>query len=66
MKPIAANIGILAGKDPVALDTACLDLLQQNSGKKLFAKGRPTLKHAEKIGLGTREYELITINKPSL
>lgn len=61
MKPITGNIGILAGKDPVALDTACLDLVQKNSGKKLFEKGRISLKHAEKIGLGTMSYELIEL-----
>lgn len=62
MKPIAKNIGIFAGKDPVALDTACLDLVQKSSGQKLFEKGRTTLRHAEKIGLGTMEYELIEVN----
>lgn len=36
MEPITSNIGILAGKDPVALDTACLNLVQKNSGEKLF------------------------------
>ncbi|NYB75614.1 DUF362 domain-containing protein [Sedimentibacter hydroxybenzoicus DSM 7310] len=59
MNPIAENIGILAGKDPVALDTACLDMVQQNESDMLFDKGRKTLKHAEKIGLGTMEYELV-------
>jgi uncharacterized protein len=59
MKPIADNIGVLAGKDPVALDTACLDLVQKSSGKKLFDKGRTSLEHAEKIGLGTMKYELV-------
>lgn len=63
MKPIVSNIGILAGKDPVALDTACLDLVQKNSGEKLFEKGRKSLQHAEKIGLGTMEYQLIEISK---
>lgn len=62
MKPITDNIGIVAGKDPVALDTACLDLVQKNSGEKLFENGRVSLRHAEKIGLGTMEYELIEIN----
>lgn len=63
MKPITDNIGVLAGKDPVALDTACLDLVQKSSGEKLFEKGRASLRHAEKIGLGTMEYQLIEINK---
>ncbi|SCY21278.1 DUF362 domain-containing protein [Alkaliphilus peptidifermentans] len=62
MKPIADNIGILASKDPVALDTACLDLVQSNSGEKLFEKGRVSLYHAEKIGLGTMKYQLVEIN----
>lgn len=61
MEPIADNIGILAGKDPVALDTACLDLVQKSSGEKLFEEGRVSLQHAEKIGLGTMQYELIEI-----
>lgn len=61
MEPIADNIGVLTAKDPVALDTACLDLVQKNSGQKLFDKGRDVLRHAEKIGLGKMEYELIEI-----
>jgi len=61
MNLIADNIGVLAGKDPVSLDTACLDLVQKNSGSKLFEKGRKTLKNAEKIGLGEMKYELIKI-----
>jgi len=59
MKLITGNIGIVAGKDPVALDTACLDLVQKSSGKKYFEDGRATLRHAENIGLGTMAYELI-------
>lgn len=62
MKPIADNIGIMAGKDPVALDTACLDILQRNSGEKLFEKGRLSLQHAEKIGLGSMQYQLVEID----
>ncbi|QNO15392.1 DUF362 domain-containing protein [Alkalicella caledoniensis] len=62
MEPITGNIGILASKDPIALDTACLDLVQKNSGEKLFDKGRASLVHGEKIGLGMMEYELIELN----
>lgn len=61
MEPIVENIGVVAGKDPVALDAACLDLVQQKSGKKLFDNGRASLRHAEKIGLGRMKYELIEI-----
>lgn len=63
MEPITGNIGVLAGKDPVALDTACLDLVQENSGQALFEKGRSSLAHGEKIGLGTRKYKLVEIDK---
>ncbi|KAB3530772.1 DUF362 domain-containing protein [Alkaliphilus pronyensis] len=59
MEPITDNIGILASRDPVALDTACLDIVQESSGEKLFDNGRISLKHAEKIGLGNMEYKLI-------
>ena len=62
MVPITDNIGVLAGKDPVALDAACLDLVHKNSGEKLFEKGRPSLEHAEKIGLGSMEYQLIELS----
>jgi uncharacterized Fe-S center protein len=41
-------------------------LVQKNSGKKLFEKGRTSLIHAEKIGLGTMEYQLIQINLEAL
>lgn len=66
MAPVTAGIGVLAGKDPVALDTACLDLVQTNSGQKLFEKGRVSLRHAEKIGLGTMRYQLVEITAGDL
>ncbi|SHK18939.1 hypothetical protein SAMN02745227_01741 [Anaerobranca californiensis DSM 14826] len=61
MEVITDNIGVLAGKDPIALDTACLDLVQKSSGQKLFEEGRITLHHAEKIGLGRMNYQLIEV-----
>lgn len=61
MNNLHGNIGLMASKDPVALDTACLDTLQKMSGRDYFDKGRITLGHAEKIGLGTREYEIIRL-----
>lgn len=59
MKPIAKDIGIFASLDPVAIDQACLDVLDKREGKKIFRRGRHTLAYAEKIGLGSRSYELI-------
>jgi uncharacterized protein len=58
MKPIIKDIGILVSTDPVAIDQACYDLVAEK-GKKF--RGEKQLKYAEKIGLGTRDYELIEI-----
>lgn len=78
--PIVADIGILASTDPVAVDQACVDLVNAAPGlagsalKKGFEPGGDkfrgvhplvngliTLEHAEKIGLGNRDYELVTL-----
>ncbi len=78
--PIVRDIGVAASTDPVALDQACIDLvnnepalpgccLEQNRepGKDKFKGLYPKvdwpiqLDHAEKIGIGTREYELVKI-----
>ena len=48
--PIVPDIGMLCSEDMVALDQACADLV--NAAENCLA-------HGEKIGLGTREYELI-------
>lgn len=61
MHPVAADIGVFASKDPVAIDAACIDLLQKESGEKLFDDGRETIVHAVKIGLGSDAYELIEL-----
>ncbi|MBN1871853.1 MAG: DUF362 domain-containing protein [Candidatus Omnitrophica bacterium] len=62
--PICNDIGILASKDPVALDQASVDMVIKNNGADVFKKGYPNidwswhLKHAERIGLGHRTYEI--------
>ncbi len=60
-KTIAKDIGVLASTDPIALDKACLDLLLKNEKKKLF-RGEHALDHAEKLGFGTKNYELIELD----
>ncbi len=69
MKNIVADIGILASTDPVALDQAALDALEQKAKKKLpdlriGDKVTPNhqLEHAEKIRLGSRAYNLIRLD----
>ncbi len=78
--PIVHDVGILASKDPVAIDQASADLVNQQAGtgssclKEGFNPGEDKfravypkvdwtvqLDHAEKIGLGSRKYQLISI-----
>jgi uncharacterized protein len=66
--PTMADIGILASLDPVALDQACVDLVYAaQDGQDLIERiesrnGVHILEHAEAIGLGSREYELVNID----
>jgi len=66
-KPVIQDIGILAGKDPVALDAASLDLIRKHAGKPLSDSAYPQfdpwvqIRHGESIGLGTSEYRLIEL-----
>ncbi len=68
-KPDMHDIGILASFDPVAVDQACIDLVYNaEDGQSLIRRiesrnGLHTLEHAEKIGLGSRDYQLISIDE---
>lgn len=65
------DIGILASTDPVAIDQACIDLVNASTdeGKAHFLErvnsrnGVYTIEVAEKIGLGCRDYNFINISK---
>jgi len=67
--PCMKDIGIFASLDPVALDSACLNAVinSNDPGKEHFLErvnsrnGAYILEYAEKIGLGSKEYELIEI-----
>lgn len=67
-EPDMHDIGILASFDPVALDQACIDLVYAaEDGASLINRiesrnGLHTLEHAEAIGLGSRTYELVSID----
>ena len=72
--PVALkDMGILASTDPVALDQACIDLVlsQEQTADNDVASmkeriesrhGIHTVEHAEKIGLGSRKYKLVSID----
>lgn len=68
-KPEMEDIGIFASLDPVALDQACVDqVYAAPDGKALIERmesrnGIHTVEHAEKIGMGTRNYELISVDE---
>jgi uncharacterized Fe-S center protein len=62
MKPVIRDLGLFASIDPVAIDQACLDRLDQRAGKKVFRRGRYILEYGQKIGLGNKVYELIEVN----
>ncbi len=67
--PCIADIGILVSTDPVAIDQACIDLLYACSdpGKPHLLEriesrnGLHTLEAAAALGLGSREYTLVTV-----
>lgn len=65
--PCMKDIGVLASTDPVALDQACIDLVYNSNdpGKDHLIEriesrnGIHTIEEAEKLHVGTRNYELI-------
>ena len=67
--PCMKDIGILASLDPIAIDQACIDLVKASNdpGKEHFLErvnsrnGIHTIEAAEKLGFGTREYEIIEV-----
>ena len=68
--PEMGDVGILASLDPVALDQACVDLVyasKKGNNKPLIKRmesrhGIHTVEHAEAIGMGTRNYELVSLD----
>lgn len=68
--PCMADIGVAGSLDPVALDQACLDLIYQSNdpGRDHFVErverqnGRLIIDLAEKLGLGSKDYELIKLD----
>lgn len=67
--PCMQDVGILASLDPVAVDQACLDLVYNSTDPvkdKLIKRieslhGVHTVEAAADLGVGSRDYELITL-----
>lgn len=68
-EPDIHDIGILASTDPVAIDQAGIDMVSVADGnEKLMERiadrnGRHTIEAAEKIGVGSRKYKFINLDK---
>jgi len=68
--PTMKDVGMLASFDPVALDRACVDLVyaSEDHGKRHLVeriesrKGTVILDHAEKIGIGSQKYDLVSLD----
>ena len=68
--PCMKDIGILISTDPIAIDRACMDLVEKSDdpGKEHFLErvnsrnGTHTIEAAEELGFGTTNYELINID----
>jgi len=69
-EPCMKDIGILSSLDPVALDKACIDLVynSEEQGKEYLIdriksrKGTHTIDVSQKLGIGSKDYELIIID----
>lgn len=68
-EPDMHDIGILASTDPVALDQACVDLVyaSQDDTESLIDRMESrnavhVLEHGEDIGLGSRTYQMVSID----
>ena len=68
-EPDMHDMGILASADPVALDQACVDLVyaSQDDTESLIDRMESRnaihiLEHGEEIGLGSRTYQLVSID----
>ena len=68
--PCMGDIGVLASLDPVAIDQACLDLVyaSEDPGKGHLLEriesrnGIHTVEAAAALGIGSREYTLVTVD----
>ena len=64
---MAQDVGILASVDPVSIDRASYDMVNRACGEDIFKEihpkqdGMKQLEYAEKLGLGSLDYELVEL-----
>ncbi len=64
--PVTPDIGVLASYDPVSLDQASVDMVNLRAVERIkfqgalypMRTGTPSCVAAEKIGVGSREYQI--------
>jgi uncharacterized Fe-S center protein len=67
MRPVVEDVGLLSSVDPVAIDQASMDLVVEAfGGRDPFLElngvsGERQLEAAERLGLGSRAYELVKV-----
>lgn len=67
MRPLLDDIGLLASRDPVAIEQAVLDLIKARAGRTLEAMSYPRIdagvqiRYAMEMGLGDNRVELVEV-----
>lgn len=67
---IARDIGWIAGEDGVALDWAARNMVVDSAGEDVFylnnkKTGKKHVQHAERLGMGSMEYNIVDAPQPS-
>ena len=71
-EPDIADIGIIASRDPVAIEKATTDIIREHIGKDFFKDAWPQIDYtvqityAQEIGLGSMDYELVSCGERSI
>ena len=64
-EPDIPDVGIIASRDPVAIEKATTDIIKERIGKDFFKDASPRIdytiqiSYAQEIGLGSMDYELV-------
>jgi len=73
-EPLSPDVGIFASHDPVAIDKACIDMIEKKIGKSGIFTSKGTfmgttqnlqINAGDKIGLGSKTYQLDKIKRMS-
>ncbi len=65
-RPIVEDIGILASRDVVSIEQASIDMIKERAGRDVFKELHNIdvsiqPRYAERLGMGERNYEIVTV-----